>query len=117
VHPGTGRIGDHHIGMAVFCDELRREHIFHISGKEKRVCNPVDLRVDSRIGNRLLHIFYPDDLSGIPCHKVGDGARTGIKVIHQLIARELRETACHLVEVICLLAVGLVERFGSNAEP
>ena len=42
VHAGTWRVGDDDIGAAVLVDEVLREHVLHVAGKEQGVLNAVD---------------------------------------------------------------------------
>ena len=116
VHTGTRWVGDDHVGTSVGIDEILVEDILHVSGKEERVVQTVDLSVLLGIYNGLRHIFNAYDLSCLMRHKVGDGASASIKVVNQFVSSQFSKTTCHFVEVVGLLCVGLIERLGPHLE-
>ena len=95
VHAGTWRVGDEHVGSAVQGDELIGEDVFHVSGKEQGVVDAVDAGVFLGIVDGFGHILDADDLPGLSCHEIGDGAGAGVEVINQFAAGEGRQFACH----------------------
>ena len=50
------------------------------------------------------------------CAEIGDGARTGIKVVEHVFGFQVCELARHLVELVGLFGIGLVERLGAHLE-
>ena len=49
-------------------------------------------------------------------HEVGDGSGAGIEVVNQLISGKVGKLACHTVEVVSLLGIGLVETLRTYLE-
>ena len=54
VHTGTGRVCDDYVGAPMLIDEILRQHVFHISGKEQCVFNSVNLGIDLGVFNGLM---------------------------------------------------------------
>ena len=73
VHSGTRRVGDDDVGTTVCRNKLVCENIFHVSRKEERIVDAVDLRIDARILNRFGNIFDANDLPGVAGNEVGNG--------------------------------------------
>ena len=117
MHAGARRINDHHIGDAVLSHKLSREHIFHVAGKELGVVDAVDAGVELGILNSLGDILNAYHLTRLPRHEIGYRASAGVEVIDELVSSEPGEVAGNFIEFVGLLAVGLVERLGSHAEP
>ena len=116
MHSRSWRIGDDDIGASMLLYELLIENILHITSIEQGVVDIVDLGVDLRVFNGIFHIFNPDDLTSLSRHKISNGSCASVEVIDQFISSECGKLACHLIEVISLLCVGLVERFRSDLE-
>ena len=81
MHTCTRGVGDDDIRAPVLCDKFIRQDILHIAGKEKRVIDAIDARIDLRILNGLGHILDTNHLAGFPGHEVGDGASAGVEVV------------------------------------
>ena len=116
VHTGAWWVGDDNVWATVLLDELVVEDVLHVAGVELGVAYVVHLRVDLSVLDSLGHVLDAYHLACLTRHEVGDGARTGIEVVHQFVAGELGEVACYRVEVISLLGVGLVETLRTNLE-
>ena len=117
MHPGPRRIGDNHIGSSTQSEEILIENILYVARNELRIRDTVLTGIDPRIGNSLVDVLYPRHLRCPRRQVTGDCSRTGIEVIHVLIAPQLRELPHYSVELRCLEAVGLVERLRSYPEP
>jgi len=116
MHAGTWWVGDDDIRTAMLCDERIGQDVFHVAGKEEGVADVVDVGVYLRILNGFWDVFDADDLTGLACHEVGDGACAGIEVIDNLIARQIGKLAGDAVEMVGLLGISLVETFGADLE-
>ena len=81
MHAGTGRVGDDHVGTAVFGDKLVGEDILHVTGKEQCIVDMVDLGVHLGILDGLGDVLDADDLTGPTGHEVGNGTRTRVEVV------------------------------------
>ena len=88
MHACAGRVGDNYIRASVFIDEILRQHVFHVAGKEQCVLYAVDFRIDFGVFNGFGHIFNPDDLACLLGYEVGNGSCTGIKVVDQFVTGE-----------------------------
>ena len=117
VHAGAGRVGDDDIGSAVVADKVCGEDVFHVAGIKERVVEPVKLGVDFSVGNGFGHILNAHHLTGLSCHKVGDGARAGIEVVDQLIAAQTGKVAGHLIKFVGTGRVGLIKTLRTHLEP
>ena len=116
VHTGAWWVGDDYVGATVLLDELVVEDVLHVASVELGVADVVHLRVHLCILDSLGHVLDTYHLARLTRHEVGDGARTGIEVVHQFVAGELGEVASHRIEVISLLGVGLVETLRTDLE-
>ena len=76
----------------------------------------IDFRIHFGIFYCLWHIFNTNDLAGLVCHEIGDGACTGIEVEDELVACETCKISCHFIELVGLLGIGLVEGLGAYLE-
>ena len=81
MHAGTWRVGDDNVRPAVFLNERVIQNVLHVAGIEQGVLNAVDFAVHLGVLNSLGHILDADDLTGLPGHEVGDGARAGVEVV------------------------------------
>ena len=81
MHAGTRWVGDDDVGTAVPGDEVVREDLTHVAGKELRVCDVVDAAVDLRVLDGLRHIFDADNFTRLTRHIVGDGACARVEVV------------------------------------
>ena len=81
MHAGTRRIGNDDVGLAMLFDEVAIEDVLHVARKELGVLDAIYLRVLFGIFDGFGHIFDADDLPGLPCNEVGNGAGAGIKVV------------------------------------
>ena len=86
IHARPRRIGNDYIGLAVRFDETCVEQVFDVARKELRVRDVIDLRIHFGIFNRHRHIFQTNDFAGLAGHKIGDGSRARVQVIHEFIA-------------------------------
>ncbi len=116
VHAGARRVGDDDIRFPVLRDELVGEDLRHIAHHELRVRDVVLRGVDLRILHGGIHVLDADHPFGLVRHEIGNRARAGEKVINNLIFLNVSKLAHHLVEVVGLLAVGLVERLRADLE-
>ena len=82
MHTSSGRVGDDDIGLAVLLNEVLIQDVLHVAGKELRVLDAVYLRVHLSILDSLRHILDANDLPGISCHEVGDGAGASVEVVN-----------------------------------
>ncbi|MPN43278.1 hypothetical protein SDC9_190837 [bioreactor metagenome] len=87
MHTGTGRIGNDHIRSAILVDKILRQHVFHITGKEQRILDAVNISIHLSIFNSLGNVFNTNNLFGLACNKIGNSTCTRIQIIYQLIAR------------------------------
>ncbi len=99
------------------CYEMVIKNHFHITGKEGRIGDAIQLRVDVRIGNGFGNIFDANHLFALGGAKIGYCTCAGIEVIERLTTMEVCKVACHLVEYISLFGVGLIKRFWSHFKP
>ena len=83
VHAGTRRVGDDDVGLAVLLDEVAVQDVLHVASKELGVLDAVYLRVHLSILDSLGHVLDADDLAGLPCHEVGDGACARVEVVDE----------------------------------
>ena len=83
VHAGTWRVSDDDIRTSVLSDEVVCQNILHVACIEQGVGNAVDFRVDFGILNSFWHVFDADNLLGVLCHEVGNGASTCVKVVDE----------------------------------
>lgn len=88
VHAGARRVYNHYFRASVDFDKSVGEHIFHVAGKEFGIFDAVGCRVDFSVLNGFGYIFYAYYLAGVFCHEVGYGARAGIEVVDEFIARQ-----------------------------
>lgn len=116
VHARPGRVGDDHVGMPVLADEPGGQDILHVARVKVGVGDLVQGRVDLRVLDRLGDILDADHLAGPSRDEVGDGPGPGIEVVDGLRAGQSREIQGDLIQLVRLLAVGLVERFGADLE-
>ena len=116
VHACAGRVDNHDLGTAMLSDEAVGEHILHVPGIEQRVLDAVDAGIQLGVLDSLGDILDADDLTCLAGNEVGDGARAGVEVIDEFIAREGSHAACHLIEFVGLTGIGLVEGFGTDTE-
>lgn len=75
VHASSWWVGDDDVRTAMDLDKFGRQDVFHVTCKEFRIVNAVDLGVYLGIFNGLWDVFYADDLFRMPCHEVGNSAR------------------------------------------
>ena len=97
MHTGTGGVGDDYIRTAVFVDEILRQHILHIAGKEQRILDAVDFRIDLGVFDGFGHVFDSDNLTRLLGYEVGNGSRARIKVVYQFVACESCEIAGYFI--------------------
>ena len=119
MHSGTGRVYYHHVGTAMLRDETVGKDILHVAGIEKCIVDTVHSRINFRIGNSLLHVFYAYHLPCSAGYEICDGPRTGVQVVHKRkcltaasifqIRLKSGKSTCHLVEIIRLARIGLIE--------
>ena len=105
-------------------DKLIGQNIFHVPCIEQGIANAVDAGIDLGVFNGFWHIFDTDDFAGFGSNKVGNGSRTGVKVVDQRrfvgrlsVNRHESELSDNGVKVVGLFGIGLVERFRSHLKP
>ena len=97
VHTSAGRVGDDDIRTSVLRNEVVGKDVLHVARIEQRVVDTVQGRVHLGILDGFGHIFDAHHLACLACHEVGDGTRTRVEVVHQLVARKSGKLACHLI--------------------
>src|SRR5690606_29145304 len=76
--------------------------------------NSVNLRINLGVFYRRRNIFYSHDLFSIFSYKVGDSARTGIEVVHQLITLKVCKLSRYFIKLVSLLRISLIKGLRSN---
>ena len=97
-------------------DKITRKDILHVTRKECKVIESVQLCIHTGINNCVFHILNANNLLRLGGNKIGNSTGTCIKVIHHLITCKGSKLTRHLIEVISLLAVCLIERLGTDLE-
>lgn len=95
VHTGTRRVGDDNVWLSVLGDELISKNVLHIPCIEVGIVYAIKLRVYLCILNSLWNIFNANNFLGFTSYEIGDGARTSVEVIDNLIACKLCKFACN----------------------
>ena len=113
---GAGRIQNDHVGFAVPGDERFVQDIFHVSGKERAVGDSVGLCILPGVFDGFRNILDPNHFTRFCAHELGDGARSGVKVVNHLASTEGGKLTRNAVQPVCLQGIGLVERFGADLE-
>ena len=94
VHTGTWRVSDDHIGTAMLSNEVISEDVLHVTGIKEGIGDAVDLRVHLRVLDGFGHVFDADDLTGLLCHEIGDGASAGVEIVDQWRIENYRPARC-----------------------
>ena len=102
-------IEDNYIRATVSCNELIIKHLLHITCVENGVVYAVDFRVYLCILNSLRNILNTHDLLTLTSAEVCNSAGTCVEVVENIILLKFCCLAGNLVELVCLLRVGLVE--------
>ena len=97
MHACARRIGDDYIWSSMLLDEVAVEDVLHVACEEKRVLDTINLAIDFSVLDGFRNILYTNDLTGLACHEIGDGACTCIKVVDELASRELSKVARYLI--------------------
>ena len=116
VHAGTWRVGDDDVWTTMLSDEVIGQDILHVACIEEGVLNVVYLGIHLGILDSLWHVFDTDYLLCLVSHEVGDGSRTGVEVVNQLISGEVGKLASHAIKVVSLLGVSLIETLRTYLE-
>ena len=116
VHAGARRVGNDDVRLSVLRDELVGEDLRHVAHHELRVRDVVLRGVDLRVLHGSIDVLDADHPLGLVCYEIGNRASAGKEVIDNLIFLDVSKFAHHLVEVVGLLAVGLVEGFRPDLE-
>ena len=109
MHACSWWVGDDDIWTTMLCDEVVSEYVFHVACIEEGVVDTIELGVYLGILDGIFYVLYAYDLLCLASHEIGDGACACIEVIDEFVACERGEISCYLVEMQCLLGVGLVE--------
>ena len=87
VDAGAGRVQDNDIGPSVGGDKGVVQHVFHVSGKELAVGDPIGIGIGPGIFDGFRNILNAKYFSSFPAHELGYGAGAGIEVIDHLVSR------------------------------
>ena len=112
----TRRIENHHVGTTVGIDKLVAQHLLHIARIEDRISDSVDFGIDLCVLDSLGNILNTNYFGTARRTEIGNRTRTRIEVIEHLSLLQIGSLACHFVELVGLLRVGLIERFGTHLE-
>ena len=74
MHPCPWGIRNDDIWSSMLGDKFFREHILHVTGKERGILNSVEFRIDSSILYGIFNIFNANNLFAHPCNEVGNGS-------------------------------------------
>ena len=116
MHPCPWRVCDDHIGVSVLEDEVFGQDILHIASVEERIVYAIDLTIDLGIDDRLGYVFDTDARGGLASYEISNRASPRVEVIDMFLSRELSEVTSDLVQLVGLLAIGLVEGLWTYAE-
>ena len=92
------------------------EDVLHVTSIEKGVADAVDFGIYLGVLDGFRHIFDANHLTGLARHKVGNGASTGIKVVHHFVARESCKLPCYTIKMIGLFGIRLIETLRTDLE-
>ena len=118
MHSCTRRVSDDNIRPPVLLHKVLGKDVFHITGKEQRVVDTIEGRVNLGILDGIFDIFDAHHLAGIACHEVGNSSCASIKIIDQRILLFVKtgEMTGMLVQFVCLAGIGLIERLWTYLE-
>ena len=117
VHACTRRVGNNHIRPTIALDKRFIQHFLHVARKEKGILNAVECGINLGIFDSFRYVFDTNHLSRLFGNKLRNRAGTCIEVKHQFRARQSGKIARHFVELIRLLGIGLIKRFGPHLKP
>src|SRR5690606_30304480 len=109
MHASTRRIGNNHVGMPFFLDQLLIEQVFHVACIEMAIAKTVKLGIGFGVIYGLGHVLYSDDFFGVSGNKLGNRASARIEVIDDFFSCEAGIGSGYLVQCVGLGRVGLVE--------
>ena len=116
MHSCAWGVGDNHIWTSMLLDEVIGKDVLHVTGIEQCIVDIVDFAIDLCIGNRLGNILDADHLAGTSGYEVGNGSRSRVQVVNELVTRQLGKVTGYTVEVISLIGIGLIETLGAYLE-
>ena len=83
MHTGTWRVGNDNVRPAMLGNEVVGKYVLHVTSKELRIADAVNLRVYLCILNGLRHILYAYDLCRFPCNEIGYRSGAGVEVVDE----------------------------------